>query len=168
MYVPATPNMETPETILIYLRIRSNGANGNEDKASDYVLPPLSLHSLARSGAGEPGGIDGDVASRTASWSTQNPHAGGPASWDGTSAAAHQLVGLSQEQSVRSSLQHERPVPLHPLRKVAASQPMCNALDLDDLQNFLSWDMYGIMEMGGSVSNEDMDDSVSQSWTGAI
>ncbi|OAQ62375.1 fungal transcriptional regulatory protein [Pochonia chlamydosporia 170] len=143
-------------------------SNGNQDRTAEYVLPPLSLHSLARSGAGESGGIDGEVASRTASWSTQNPHAGGPASWDGTSAAAHQLVGLSQEQSVRSSLQHERPVPVHPFRKVAPSQPMCNALDLDDLQNFLSWDMYGIMEMGGSVSNEDMDDSVSQSWTGAI
>lgn len=69
---------------------------------------------------------------------------------------------------MRSSLQHERPVPLQPLRKNALAQPMCDALDLDDLQNFLSWDMYGIMEMGGSVSNEDMDDSVSQSWTGAI
>ncbi|KAG8407564.1 hypothetical protein J3458_020316 [Metarhizium acridum] len=145
-----------------------NNASGKQDKPGDYDLPPLSLHSLARSGTTESGGLDGDAAAPTASWSTQNPHAGGPASWDGTSAAAHQLVGLSQEQSVRSSLQHERPVPLHPLRKFGATQPMCNALDLDDLQSFLSWDMYGIMEMGGSVSNEDMDDSVSQSWTEAI
>lgn len=121
--------------------------------------------------AGELGGPDGgEAASGASSFSTRNPHAGGPASWDGTSVAAHQLVGLSQEVSIKSSLQHERPVP-NPLRKVVPTLPtlpMCDALDLDDLQNFLSWDMYGIMEMGGTVSNEDMDDTVSQSWAGAI
>ncbi|OAA38365.1 Transcription factor [Metarhizium rileyi] len=152
---------------------RPSNTSVKQAKTEDYVPPPLSAHSVARSGAASAsGGMDGEASSQTASWSTQNPHAGGPASWDGTSAAAHQLVGLSQEQSVRSSLQHERPVPPHPLRKLGAMQPMCDALDLDDLQSFLSWDMYGIMEMGGSVSNEDMDDSASQSasqsWTGAI
>jgi len=112
--------------------------------------------------------VDGEVvASRNSSFSTQNPHAGEPASWDGTSVAAHQRSGLGREVSVKSSLQHERPVP-NPHRKVVPAQPMCDALDIDDLQNFLSWDMYGIMEMGGSVSNEDMEDSVSQSWTSAI
>ncbi len=105
-------------------------------------------------------------------WSTVNPNAAN-ASWDGTSAAAHQLVGLSTQAAQASGLQHERPVLLQqqqqgPPVKRQGSQPMCEALDLDDLQNFLSWDMYGIMEMGGGVFNDDMDDSVSQSWTGAI
>lgn len=30
--------------------------------------------------------------------------------------------------------------------------PICEALDLEDLQNFLSWDMYCIMDMSESVS----------------
>lgn len=138
------------------------------------MLPPL--HALARA----PGaGGDRRPGDESPGWSTVNPNAGagGPASWDGTSAAAHQLVGLSQEAApARPSLQHERPVALSmqppppPRGRGApgAQLPMCEALDLDDLQSFLSWDMYGIMEMGGGVSNEDMDDSVSQSWTGAI
>ncbi|PNY28454.1 transcriptional regulatory protein, partial [Tolypocladium capitatum] len=152
---------------------RSEMLNGAHDGSArdppENMLPPL--HSLARSA----GGCDERPGEESPGWSTVNPNAGngGSASWDGTSVAAHQLVGLSQEAAVaRPSLQHERPVALSmqpPSRRAAtAQQPMCEALDLDDLQNFLSWDMYGIMEMGGGVSNEDMDDSVSQSWTGAI
>ncbi|QUC22020.1 uncharacterized protein UV8b_06261 [Ustilaginoidea virens] len=162
-------SLESDEQAQPHRPAMSNETNQRHGpRCPENVLSPLSLNSLACSGAGEPAGAEGDAASRTESFSTQNPHAGGAASRDGTSAAAHQLVGLSQEASVRSSLQHERPVSQHPLGKAPSSQPMCDALDLDDLQNFLSWDMYGIMEMGGSVSIEDMDDSVSQSWTGAI
>ncbi|PHH58853.1 hypothetical protein CDD82_2628 [Ophiocordyceps australis] len=126
------------------------------------MLPSMTLHPLT----GNDGKRTDDESAvpNTSGWSTVNPNAGngGPASWDGTSLAAHQLVGLSQELSTGPSLQHERPVALEP------PAPLCEALDLDDLQNFLSWDMYGIMEMGGGVSNEDMDDSVSQCLAGAI
>lgn len=45
---------------------------------------------------------------------------------------------------------------------------MIEALDLDDLQNFLSWDMYGIRDMGDPVSEEAADDVTMQSWAGAI
>ncbi|RDA87279.1 hypothetical protein CP532_1357 [Ophiocordyceps camponoti-leonardi (nom. inval.)] len=41
-------------------------------------------------------------------------------------------------------------------------------LELDDLQKLLSWDLSGVVEMGGRVYRDDMDDCVSQSWTGAI
>ncbi|GJN78162.1 hypothetical protein PLIIFM63780_001655 [Purpureocillium lilacinum] len=151
-------------------------------ESSEFILPPL--HSLARTGGVggsvtpdkrtpglSSGGGTGSVPDSPA-WSTVNPNAAN-ASWDGTSAAAHQLVGLSTQAAQASGLQHERPVLLQqqqqgPPVKRQGSQPMCEALDLDDLQNFLSWDMYGIMEMGGGVFNDDMDDSVSQSWTGAI
>ncbi|RDA90422.1 hypothetical protein CP533_5235 [Ophiocordyceps camponoti-saundersi (nom. inval.)] len=51
------------------------------------------------------------------------------------------------------SLLHERPVA---------------TLELDDLQKLLSWDLSGVVEMGGRVYRDDMDDCVSQSWTGAI
>lgn len=29
---------------------------------------------------------------------------------------------------------------------------ICEALDLDDLQSFLSWDMHGLMDLGDTVS----------------
>ncbi|KAG5920268.1 hypothetical protein E4U61_008022 [Claviceps capensis] len=162
----------------------SDGMNNTRDPttSSDFVLPSLLLPSLAHptakdnSSAGveadEPRAVSKAIAARntssTSSFSTQNPHAGGPASWDGTS-VAYPRPSLGQEVPLKPSLQHERPVPnAHPHGKAIPGKSMCDALDLDDLQNFLSWDMYGIIEMGGSVSNEDMDDSVSQSWTGAI
>ncbi|KJZ74777.1 hypothetical protein HIM_05894 [Hirsutella minnesotensis 3608] len=154
-----------------------NGARANSGRdSSGYLMAPLSLSALdggAVDGEKRPG--DESPGTGTAGWSTVNPNAGngGSASWDGTSLAAHQLIGLSQDVPVRSSLQHERPVAMPLLPRgapmtAASAQLMCEALDLDDLQNFLSWDMYGIMEMGGGISNEDMDDSVSQCWTGAI
>ncbi|KAJ6441592.1 fungal transcriptional regulatory protein [Purpureocillium lavendulum] len=159
---------------------RSELLNGARE-SSEFLLPPL--HSLARSGSSAtpdkrtPGlSTGGGTVSvpESPTWSTVNPNAAS-GSWDGTSAAAHQLVGLSAQAAQASSLQHERPVVPQqqqlaqgPPVKRQGSQPMCEALDLDDLQNFLSWDMYGIMEMGGGVFNDDMDDSVSQSWTGAI
>ncbi|KAG5942303.1 hypothetical protein E4U59_001189 [Claviceps monticola] len=161
----------------------SDGMNNTRDSttSSDFLLPPLLLPSLAHptaranSSAGvevdEPRAVSKAVAARntssTSSFSTQNPHAGGPASWDGTS-VAYPRPNLSKE-ILKPSLQHERPaLNPHPHGKAIPGKSMCDALDLDDLQNFLSWDMYGIIEMGGSVSNEVMDDSVSQSWTGAI
>ncbi|UNI16376.1 hypothetical protein JDV02_002812 [Purpureocillium takamizusanense] len=169
---------------------RSELLNGARE-SSEFILPPL--HSLARTGGVGGGSLTPDNTKRTPglsssgggtgsvpdspAWSTVNPNAAS-ASWDGTSAAAHQLVGLSAQAAQASGLQHERPVlpPQQLLQqqggaaglKRQGSQPMCEALDLDDLQSFLSWDMYGIMEMGGGVFNDDMDDSVSQSWTGAI
>ncbi|KAG6292080.1 hypothetical protein E4U46_000507 [Claviceps purpurea] len=162
----------------------SDSINNTRDPttSSDFVLPPLLLPSLAHSTAraNSRAGVEADKpravskavaagnTSSTSSFSTQNPHAGGPASWDGTS-VAHSRPNLSKEVPLKPSLQHERPVlNPDPHGKAIPGKSMCDALDLDDLQNFLSWDLYGIIEMGGSVSNEDMDDSVSQSWTGAI
>lgn len=46
-----------------------------------------------------------------------------------------------------------------------ASQPMCDGLDIEDLQNNLSWDMYGIMEISETVSNLGTEEP---SWSGAF
>ncbi|KZZ93868.1 Transcription factor [Moelleriella libera RCEF 2490] len=162
-------SLEADDQLEAHRTAMSNGINKTQGSRSpDHVLPPLSSTPVLRVGTGESASTANESPSRAASFSTQNPHVGGAASWDGTSLAAHQLAGPGQEVSVKSSLQHERPVPSIPLSKISASQPMCDALDIDDLQNFLSWDMYGIMEMGGSVSTDDMEDSISQSWAGAI
>ncbi|KYK61835.1 hypothetical protein DCS_02979 [Drechmeria coniospora] len=137
---------------------RSQMLNGARD--AGHLLPPL--HALAPDGSK---GHGDDSLSDASSWSAVNPN-GADGSGDGTSVA---LVGRHQEVTApRCSLQHERPVPasMQPppqrIMPVASEQPqlpMCGALDLDDLQSFLRWDMYGIMEIGGGVSNEDMDDS---------
>lgn len=94
--------------------------------------------------------------------------------------AAQQLAGMSgnnsnvssQDSPVRSGLQHERPVVVQqppPRRAVqAAAAPMYEALDLDDLQNFLSWDMYGISDMGDPHTDDGVDDMAMHSWAGAI
>ncbi|KAG6047600.1 hypothetical protein E4U39_000288 [Claviceps sp. Clav50 group G5] len=177
-------NLKSDDQLRANRAIIPDGLRNTRDPttSSDFVLPPLVLPSLPvypGAGAGAGAGVEADelraVASRNtgsaSSFSTQNPHAGGPASWDGTS-VAHPRPNLSQEVPPKKpSLQHERPVlnsHHDPHGEAIPGNSMCDALDLDDLQNFLSWDMHGIIEMGGSVSNEDMDDSVSQSWTGAI
>ncbi|EHK17645.1 uncharacterized protein TRIVIDRAFT_42822 [Trichoderma virens Gv29-8] len=95
--------------------------------------------------------------------------------WDRNN-AAQQLVGLSQDGliSSRSGLQHEQPVPtaLPQPPQVQSKwggpiQPMCEALDLDDLQNFLSWDMYGIMDMGDPIPDDGVDEIAMSSWSGS-
>lgn len=41
------------------------------------------------------------------------------------------------------------------------------AVDLSDLQNYLSWDMYGIMEVGASGLKAGIEGNGLPSWTGA-
>lgn len=135
----------------------------------EFVLPSISLHSLARTGVGARRAADREAGVRGLSWATDNPSSS-PATWDRTS-AAQQLVGLSQDGFMRSGLQHERPVPPPLPQKpmtMLGQQPMCEALDLDDLQNFLSWDMYGIMDMGDPIPDDVAEDLAMHTWAGAV
>lgn len=43
-----------------------------------------------------------------------------------------------------------------------------HAVDLSDLQNYLSWDMYGIMEMKDSGLKAGIEGNGMPSWTGAM
>lgn len=139
----------------------------------EFSLPSISLHSLARTGIATRRAADRASGVRGLSWSAESP---GAAVWD-RNTAAQQLVGLSQDvlTSSRSGLQHEQPVPtaLPQLsspalsKRNAPTQPMCEALDLDDLQNFLSWDMYGIMDMGDPVPDDGPEDMTMRSWSGS-
>ncbi|ATY65349.1 Fungal transcriptional regulatory [Cordyceps militaris] len=161
---------------------------------SDLTLPSISLHSLARTGVGARRAAERSSVS-TPSISTPNISLATPgiswsattvpstpasaSSWDHMS-AAHQLAGLSHQDATpnvaRSGLQHERPVATQqlipvPRRPAPAAAPMYEALDLDDLQNFLSWDMYGIRDMGDPIIDEAADDmgmQGMQAWAGAI
>jgi hypothetical protein len=101
--------------------------------------------------------------------------------WEHAS-AAHGLVGLSQHEhsEASESLQHERPVlPSTTSNKATVPASIAaaavaavtkkrrkgsdevgggeavllgDALDLEELQNFLSWDIYGIMDLGETIS----------------
>ncbi|KFA65486.1 hypothetical protein S40285_00510, partial [Stachybotrys chlorohalonatus IBT 40285] len=128
------------------------------------VLPHAGLARPSRAGTatGDRRESRGGISVCSADWSTTNPNAN--TTWDHTS-AAHQLVGLSQDGPSQPGLQHERPVSLHPEPKPVASQPMCDGLDIEDLQNNLSWDMYGIMEISETVSNLGTEEP---SWSGAF
>lgn len=102
-------------------------------------------------------------------WNATSPGSsvGNIGGWD--RGIAHQLGGLSKESPIRSGLQHERPVTMQPPRRSAqATRAVYDGLDLDDLQNFLSWDMYGIRDMGDLVSNDETEEDLAHSWAGAI
>ncbi|KAF3076141.1 hypothetical protein CFAM422_001094 [Trichoderma lentiforme] len=139
----------------------------------EFMLPSISLHSLARTGIATRRAADRASGVRGLSWSAESPSSG---TWDRNN-AAQQLVGLSQDSlaSSRSGLQHEQPVPtaLPQPPPVQAKwggpiQPMFEALDLDDLQNFLSWDMYGIMDMGDPIPDDGGADEIGmRSWSGS-
>ncbi|KAM3505502.1 hypothetical protein MY10362_002907 [Beauveria mimosiformis] len=146
-----------------------NSPNDN----SDLTLPSISLHSLARTGVGARRAADRSSASTPGmTWSAPSASPASSTSWNHVN-AAHQLAGLSQDVApARSGLQHERPVavqqPVPSPRRPAPAAPMYEALDLDDLQNFLSWDMYGIRDMGDPITDEGVDDLSMQAWAGAI
>lgn len=83
--------------------------------------------------------------------------------WDQTT-AAQQLVGLSRRTPPGSS-------PGAGVRQHQARKPICEALDLDDLQNFLSWDMYGMMDLGDTISVSGYETEgvrMSSEWASAI
>lgn len=42
-----------------------------------------------------------------------------------------------------------------------------DVLDVDDLQNFFPWDLYGLMEIGEVMSQNGTEDGRSNSWAGA-
>lgn len=148
--------------------LSSPGAN------PDLSLPSISLHSLARTGVGARRAADrspsegGGKPATGSPWPVESP--ANANAWSDRSSVAQQLLGLSKDvgSPMRSGLQHERPVTVQASRKAAqAAKAVYDGLDLDDLQNFLSWDMYGIRDMGDPI-DEGVEDMAAHSWAGAI
>ncbi|KAK7419423.1 hypothetical protein QQX98_003375 [Neonectria punicea] len=88
-------------------------------------------------------------------------------------AAGRRLPGSLDESPARSGLQHEQPVALRtpPATMTTSSAYMRDhAVDLSDLQNYLSWDMYGIMEMSDSGLKAGIEGNgySMPSWSGAM
>ncbi|KPM34860.1 hypothetical protein AK830_g11721 [Neonectria ditissima] len=88
-------------------------------------------------------------------------------------AAGRRLPGSLDDTPARSGLQHEQPVGLRtPPANMATSSAYMrdHAVDLSDLQNYLSWDMYGIMEMSDSGLKAGIEGNgySMPSWSGAM
>ncbi|KAF4980480.1 hypothetical protein FZEAL_3525 [Fusarium zealandicum] len=112
----------------------------------DLTLSALGLARLARGEGRDTKHIDRDAWNRaTGSISptmSRAELADGPGS-----ASGHGQAGQPEETPARSELRHEQPVPLRTPPGTLTSHMDHQAVDLSDLQNYLSWDMYGIMEM---------------------
>lgn len=120
---------------------------------------PMSLHRSVRQNARGSQSQDGGSSTREISL-------------DGTSPAISRtraVLGNRPETPVRPGLQHEQPVVTHtPLGNTPSPQVANNAVDLSDLQKYLSWDMYGIMEVNESGLKAGIEGTGMPSWTGSI
>ncbi|KAM0338420.1 hypothetical protein ACHAPQ_002331 [Fusarium lateritium] len=70
-----------------------------------------------------------------------------------------------EETPARSKLQHEQPVSQRTPPGATTSYMDHKAVDLSDLQNYLSWDMYGIMEMSDNGLKAGIEGNGMPSWS---
>lgn len=83
--------------------------------------------------------------------------------------ASRRLPSTLEDTPAQSGQQHEQPVGLRSPPGNPITAHMANhAVDLSDLQNYLSWDMYGIMEMSDSGLKAGIEGNSMPSWTGAM
>lgn len=148
---PATPRItESDNGVPAVPRSAAVSSAASTSMSSDFAIAfrrtaqsvPSNRTPLAHSPA----------SSRRASCAPGNPGSP-PLAWDRASAAA-QLIGLSQDREASSPKGYKM---------------ICEGLDLDDLQNCLSWDMAGIMDVAGeSGSNYEVEDVGMSSWASAV
>lgn len=70
-----------------------------------------------------------------------------------------------EETPARSKLQHEQPVSQRTPPGATTSHMDHQAVDLSDLQNYLSWDMYGIMEKSDNGLKAGIEGNGMPSWS---
>ncbi|KAG5665697.1 hypothetical protein KAF25_009822 [Fusarium avenaceum] len=70
-----------------------------------------------------------------------------------------------EETPARSKLQHEQPVSQRTPPGATTSYMDHKAVDLSDLQNYLTWDMYGIMEMSDNGLKAGIEGNGVPSWS---
>jgi hypothetical protein len=84
------------------------------------------------------------------------------------SGASRRMPSTLEDTPARSGQLHEQPVGLRsPPGNPITAHMVNHAVDLSDLQNYLSWDMYGIMEMSDSGLKAGIEGNSMPSWTGA-
>lgn len=133
---------------------RSTAGPGSALSTPDEQVGPLALYKLARKELVENQGVDRNTWARGAeSVSPSLQRAGRPS---------------LRDTPTRSGLQHEQLVSVHtPTGLTPGAHMGDGAVDLSDLQNYLSWDMYGIMEVGASGLKAGIEGNGLPSWTGA-
>ncbi|KAM5353832.1 hypothetical protein ACJ41O_000482 [Fusarium nematophilum] len=142
--------------------------NGSSDQSSpDDTLGALGLTRLARGEGHEKKPIDLEAWNRAAGSASPTMSRAGLGGGSGSSSGRRPTSQL-EETPARSKLQHEQPVALRTPPGTMSSYMDNQAVDLSDLQNYLSWDMYGIMEMSESGLKAGIEGNGMPSWTGAM
>ncbi|KAF4950568.1 hypothetical protein FSARC_13136 [Fusarium sarcochroum] len=124
------------------------------------AMGALGLARLAQGESGDIKPIDRDAWNKVESGSStaSRSGAGGAGSVSGRRSQV-------EETPARSKLQHEQPVSQRTPPGVTSHMDD-QAVDLSDLQNYLSWDMYGIMEIGDTGLKAGIEGNGMPSWSG--
>ncbi|CCT69290.1 related to nitrate assimilation regulatory protein nirA [Fusarium fujikuroi] len=123
----------------------------------DEAMGALGLARLAQGQSSDMKPIDRDAWNKVESGSSSASKRG-----------AGSVSGASSQPEVtpaRSKLQHEQPVSQRTPPGATTSHMDHQAVDLSDLQNYLSWDMYGIMEMNDNGLKAGIEDNGMPSWS---
>ncbi|CAG7560160.1 unnamed protein product [Fusarium equiseti] len=125
----------------------------------DEALGALGLARLAQGESADIKPIDQDAWSKVGSTSPTSTKIGAG------SASGHPSRSQHEETPARSKLQHEQPVSQRTPPGATTSHMDHQAVDLNDLQNYLSWDMYGIMEMSDNGLKAGIEGNGMPSWS---
>ncbi|EGU80456.1 hypothetical protein FOXB_09013 [Fusarium oxysporum f. sp. conglutinans Fo5176] len=123
----------------------------------DEAMGALGLARLAQGQSSDMKPIDRDAWNKVESGSPTASKRG-----------AGSVSGASSQPEItpaRSKLQHEQPVSQRTPPGATTSHMDHQAVDLSDLQNYLSWDMYGIMEMNDNGLKAGIEDNGMPSWS---
>ncbi|EKJ71167.1 hypothetical protein FPSE_08673 [Fusarium pseudograminearum CS3096] len=123
------------------------------------TLGALGLARLAQSESGDIKPMDRDAWNKTG-------NASPPSSKIGAGSVSGPPPNSQPEETpARSKLQHEQPVSQRTPPVATTSHMDHQAVDLSDLQNYLSWDMYGIMEMSEKGLKAGIEGNGMPSWS---
>ncbi|KAM0373600.1 hypothetical protein ACHAPY_008836 [Fusarium culmorum] len=123
------------------------------------TLGALGLARLAQSESGDIKPMDRDAWNKTG-------NASPPSSKIGAGSVSGRPPNSQPEETpARSKLQHEQPVSQRTPPVATTSHMDHQAVDLSDLQNYLSWDMYGIMEMSEKGLKAGIEGNGMPSWS---
>ncbi|KAF5000711.1 hypothetical protein FGRMN_1552 [Fusarium graminum] len=125
----------------------------------DEALGALGLARLAQGEASDTNPVDHDAWKKTGGSSSSASKVGSG------SVSGARSNSQPEETPARSKLQHEQPVSQRTPPGTTTSYMDHKAVDLSDLQNYLSWDMYGIMEMSDNGLKAGIEGNGMPSWS---
>ncbi|KAM0540720.1 hypothetical protein ACHAPJ_013536 [Fusarium lateritium] len=124
------------------------------------ALGALGLARLAQGESSDIKPIDRDAWNKVESGSSNASRSGA-----GGAGSVSGRRSQIEETPARSKLQHEQPVSQRTPPGATTSHMDDQAVDLSDLQKYLSWDMYGIMEIGDTGLKAGIEGNGMPSWS---